>query len=280
MKQELNNVASTSNSEVDLFRHMSAILSQYYHVSFVGETHQQYVAYHSTQINQTATREISDLWIIAFSPNQQKARMTFLQAKYKRSNLNHQQPDFAGEYFQYELLSQRPVLTAVLGQRYHFPPDVLSFSCCDSIGSYGVFYIDTNNEIDMAYCSASHLTASSVLPLAYAQAAISLQFPGTANVITLCTLNQCQELISTFDIDDFTNALLRLEVGGEITFDPGIMVFVRNVLQQYATDPAIGQLLNFIDNQKPESDNPDNVVFDGMPVNLLVINVDGKEGEW
>ena len=153
---------------------MSSILSARYNVTFVGVTHQQYVSFHCKNINQIATREISDLWIISFSPSLQKARMTFLQAKYHRANLSQQHRTFRGDYFQYELLSQRPTLTTIVGQKFNFPPDILSFSCCGSIGSYGVFFIDNNDQIDLAYCSAEYLTTNSILPTAYGQYLIDL----------------------------------------------------------------------------------------------------------
>ena len=277
MKIELNNISTINDSEITLFRNMSTILSAKYNVAFVGETHQQYVSYNSAQIRQIATREISDLWIISFSPSQNKMRMTFLQAKYHRANLNNLQRTFSGDYFQYELLSQRPLLTAIVGHRYNFPSDILSFSCCGSIGSYGVFFIDNKNQIDLAYCSANYLTMTSPLPRTYAAYRVNLDIPyNNTPVLALCTFNQCAELVSCFDIDTFTNSILKLEIGAELTPYPGILTFVRSVLQQQTTNATISQLINFIDSLQPAATNNDNINFDGLPSNLLIINTDEK----
>lgn len=277
MKIELNNISTINDNEVTLFRNISLILSARYNAAFVGETHQQYVSYNSPQVGQVATREISDLWIIAFSPTKQRVRMTFLQAKYHRANLNHLQSTFSGDYFQYELLSQRPTLSAIVGHRYNFPLDILSFSCCGSIGSYGVFFIDNNNQVDLAYCSANYLTTASALPRTYAAYRVDLDIPyNSTHQVALCVCNQCSELISCFDIDTFTNSILQLEIGAELVHFPNILTFVRGVLQRQTTNTAISQLIDFIDNQQPPVANNDNTNFDGLPSNLLIINTDEK----
>jgi hypothetical protein len=257
---------------------MSSILSTNYNVAFVEETHQQYVSYKSLQVGQIATREISDLWIISFSPTKQRVRMTFLQAKYHRATLNHFHRTFKGDYFQYELLSQRPMLTAVVEQRYNFPLDILSHSCCDSIGSYGIFFIDNSNHIDLAYCSANYLTVTNALPRKYASYLAHLNIPyNNTPQISLCACNQCSELISCFDIDTFTNSILQLEIGAELIHFPSILTFIRSVLQRQTTNTTLSQLIDFIDSQQYQVLNDDNANFDGLPSNLLIINTDEKK---
>jgi hypothetical protein len=279
MKTELNNISTISDSEITLFRNMSSILSARYNVAFVGETHKQSVAYNSPQVGHVATREISDLWIIAFSPTKQRVRMTFLQAKYHRANLNHLHRTFSGDYFQYELLSQRPRLNAIIGRRFNFPLDILSFSCCNSVGSYGVFFID-NNQVDLAYCSANQLTTKNNLPKTYVKGRsypVDLEIPyNVAHQLLLCPCNLCSELISCFDIDTFTNSILQLEIGAELVHFPNILTFVRSVLQRQTTNTTINQLITFIDNQQPPVTIDNNASFDGLPTNLLIINIDEK----
>jgi hypothetical protein len=284
MKAELNQKSKTHYTEIDLFRNMSSILSSKYQVSFIEETHLQKVVYNSQQINQAATREISDLWIIAFSPSQTRARMTFLQAKYHRAILDSMNTKFSGDYFQYELLSTRPTLSSIVGIKCNFPLDILSFSCCDSVGSYGVFFIDNNNQIDLAYCTANHLTTNSPLPAFYTSttAPVKLDIPySPVNQYTLCSFQTHSELISCFDIDSFTQSLINLEIGAELIPYPIILAFVKTVLKQKGTDPTVTQLLNFIDRLLP----PPNIVaagadandnFDGLPCTLLLINTDEK----
>jgi len=278
MKSQLNNNSTINDSEITLFKNMSAILSATYHVAFVEETHQHYVSYTSPQARQTATREISDLWIIAFSPSHNKMRMTFLQAKYHRAILNRQHNSFKGDFFQYELLSQRPTLSANVGKSYNFPLDILSFSCCASIGSYGVFFIDSNNQIDLAYCSANGLTNKSASPQVYASVRIDLEIPYYQPPLTsLCNCSHCSELISCFDIDTFTNAIVQLEIGAEITLYPNILSFVRKVLQKLSSNNTVKQSIDFIDNLLPPNADEDIAAFDGLPTNLLIINTDPFE---
>jgi hypothetical protein len=260
---------------------MSSILSKKYNVSFICETHKQSVSYLSTQINQIATREISDLWIVVFSPLRGKARMTFLQAKKHTGILNQYHRVFSGDYYQYELLSQRSVLTRVIGQRFNFPQEILSFSCCSSIGSYGVFFND-NNKIDLAYSSAAYLKTNSVLPTTYRQFPIDLEIPFLTNKhpIVSPSCNVCTELISCFDIDTFTQSLLALEIGGELTYYPEIFASVIGIIQQQnissGIDIAANQLIDFAYSFLGQNlDN--NSGLDGQtPTNIMIINTDEK----
>lgn len=278
MKSELNKISTIKDSEITLFRNMSSILSAKYSVTFIGETHQQYVSYQSAQVRQTATREISDLWIIAFSPTKRKVRMTFLQAKYHRGILDNLNRIFVGDYFQYELLSQRPTLTAIVGHRYNFPLDILSFSCCNSVGSYGVFFIDNKNQIDLAYCCANNLSTTTALPSSYSSYRVDLDIPFfNTHTFNSCNCKTCSELISCFDIDTFTNSILKLEIGAELTYHPTILSFVRNVLRQQTSNTTVNQLTNFIDNSGIITATANDNVFDGLPTNLLIINTDEEQ---
>ena len=258
---------------------MSTILSTKYKVTFIGETHQQYVSFQSAQIGSPAKREISDLWIIAFSPTKNRVRMTFLQAKYYRGLLGQHHRIFNADYFQYELLATRPQLIAVHGQRFNFPSDILSISCCDSVGSYGVFFIDNNRQVDLAYSCANSLTPQSPLPAYYSSFKVDLEIPfNSTNFYQNCSCSICpQELISCFDIDSFTNALVNLEIGAEIHFFPHILYFVKRVLSPYINQAAVKDLTNLIDTIPPIPTNDVNEDFEGIPTNILVINTDIEE---
>jgi hypothetical protein len=240
---------------------MSSILSSKYDVAFIDETHRHYVKYHSEQVGRVAKREISDLLIISFSPTKQKARMTFLQAKYHRANLNQSHTTFKGDFFQFELLSKRPMLINCSGNKFNFPLDILSFSCCSSVGSYGVFFIDRNKQVDLAYCTAKYLTTTSSL--------------------TSCRCSSCSELVSCFDIDTFTNSILALEIGAELTFFPNILMFVQGIIMNNNISTTTNQFINFINNSpfKGTNDPIDSTNLGGSPINILIINADErKEG--
>jgi hypothetical protein len=275
MKTQLNNVWNTQDSEVALFRKMKNILSQHYLVDLIEETHMHYVEFHSNTLNQTVRKEISDLWIIAFSPTRNKARMTFLQAKYERTNNLSITPKFTGDFFQYELLSTRPQINNV-GRKFLLPPDILSFSCCSSVGSFGVFFIDSNSDIDLAYCSANQLTNLSRIPTTKTNNNVTLQMPALQLPINFCNCTICTELLNCLDIDTFTTSLINLEIGAELTADATKLTQIKALLNAFKEDnPAVEQFLNF-GGEPPNPDEGLDSNSDEGSFNLLIINTDEK----
>ncbi len=280
MKAQLNAVWKTVDTEVDIFRKMSNILKVNYHVAFIEETHQHSITYYSPTVRRNAIRELSDLWIIAFSPSKKRIKTTFLQAKYHNSNILLARI-FRADFFQFELLSTRPSL--LKGSIFNFPPDALSFGCCNSVGCYGVFYIDSTATIDMAYCSANLLTNRSVAPKRYRQAPVNLVFPSVPISVSNCNCNVCTELNYTYDIDFFTQNLLELNIGAELQVHPQMLSFVKNIMIRMSNTIAINQLINTIDsfvesglwdmiNESTKNINP------GNP-NIFIINVDEKASD-
>ena len=158
MKSVLNNIKKKNPNygEVDLFRGMNTHINSNHNSCFVRETHQCYVTFNHGICTQI-TREISDLWIISFSKIRQEARMTFLQAKLDKKNrpIVGNGFKFSGDYFQYKLLSCRPLLTNT--SKFKFPSNILSNASSSAIGSYGVFYLDSNNEVDLVFSIAEQL---------------------------------------------------------------------------------------------------------------------------
>jgi hypothetical protein len=276
MKSQLNKIGAISDTEIVLFNKMSSILSLNHNVTFIGKTHGQHVSFHSNTVNQVATREIYDLWIITFSPIKKRARMTFLQAKFHHGPLNFQQRVFSGDYFQYELLSSRPHLSRVIGNRFNFPLNILSFSCCSSIGSYGVFFIDKSNKIDLVYCSAKFLMPQSAPPITYGQSPIHLSLPTVKPGIKYCTYGVCAEKVLCLSINKFTKSLLSLEIGAELIHFPQIISFVQSILIQYQNDNTIKEFLKFSDTIERDTLNKDGIKSDGIPINIFVINTDKK----
>ena len=286
MKAQLNAVWKRGDDEVKLFQRMSDILKSAYKVTFVEEVHRKYVDFLSTTIRGNARREIADLWIIAYSPIQGRAKMTFLQAKYHRGQLARPGV-FKAEFFQYELLSERPLLTS--GGTPNFPLDILKSSCCDSVGSYGVFYLDNNNHIDLAYSSAKLLSNTSSAPTAYTRSTIELQFSANAIAFQNCTCNSCQELNYTYSIDDFTKSILNLEIGADLQYFSAILRYINSVLATLVPSPAVAGLSSFIaDNDRGTpgrgggeggegGGDLDGYKGDGLPCSLLIINVDGDK---
>lgn len=281
MKSQLNLVVVPGDTEISLFRKMSIILSSSYHVSFVEEIHARLVQYTSVAISADAVRELGDLWIIAYSPTQGVAKMTFLQAKYLRRNLALR-GRFRADFFQYELLATRPAL--VNGGTFNFPSDILSFSCCDSVGSYGVFYKNSSKEIDFAYCSAALLTATSPSPTSYGKFNVRVEFPTATQSVNDCHCHVCSELNYTYDIDDFTQNLLQLNIGVDIHHYPHILAYLQSFLPRARNaDTAVNGLAAFLNgtpNRPHDGFNGDDFNDDEpLPGHMLIINVDPKENK-
>lgn len=278
MKTELNSIYAITDSEVSLFRKMSRILSKKYNVLFVEETHQQYVEFQSIAVGTKVKRELSDIWIVLFSPKRKETRMTFLQAKYHRRLLDISDTTFYGDYFQYELLSQRLILTNVIGKRHLFPLDILSFSCCSSVASYGIFYIDNAHQIDMAYSSAKYLTTKSAKPLTHKIKTIDLSIPITEINKTITNPCSCQETISCLELDYFTSSLLDLKIGVDILKYPNILRFVLGFVKSLETNQTTQQFVNFVESSINFSEQEFEINEDS-PTNFLLINVDEKVNE-
>lgn len=271
MKQIFNRVASHADGEVALFKKLAKILACNYNVTFIKETHQDYVSFYSETLSTKVKREISDLWIIMYSPIKRQARMTFLQAKYQpndwwRSN----RFSFKGDFFQHELLSTRPQIESV-----QFPDNILSYTSNSSIGSFGVFYHDSFGDIDLAFASADSIQCTARIPTTSRSAKRTMEFPDIGMLDFLVKKeNECS-LTATLSINSFTSALLNLMIGADILIDRTILSFVSKSLKYCAiNNPEVKDFLNFIEGLDIRIN--DNVRgADNIP-NIILINIDGE----
>lgn len=265
MKAELNLLWSKSDNEIKLFRKLSEVLKKNHNVDFIEETHKHTVSFKSTTITQIANREISDLWIIMYSPSKKIAKNTFLQAKYSRDHLKNNK--FKADFFQFELLSKR--LELLSGSSFNFHKNTLKDGCCDSIGSYGIFYVDSYSQIDMAYSSAHILTPLNI-PTNYRKSGVILSFPTFPSKVDYCLCcRKCKELNYTYNIDTFTKSLLDLEIGSIL--NPAFLPIIKKVLLSKKINSAFLSYINtnYIDLNIDIDFNENDI-----PTNILIINVD------
>jgi hypothetical protein len=252
MKKELNAYIASHKSfgEIELFREMQDVLKKKYKCILIEETHQNYVSYTSPSVSSLVKKEISDLWIIAYSPKRKKSRMTFLQAKYKkRSHNNSPTFTFAGDYFQYELLSTRPDI--VNHNRFGFPTNILSFTNYHSIGTFGVFYYDSDNKLDMAYCIASHLLCKNKPVKKGRYCNRQLEFPllSTCQALFIASCSTKMELCSSLSVNIFVRSVLGLVVGAPIDNNPDIQSFLSSFFQtlnKTLNNNVVQDFLNFL----------------------------------
>jgi len=271
MKKEINKIYKKRYGEIKLFEKMSDILKNHYNVSFVEKTHAHYVSFLSKTIKKKVRREISDLWIIMYSKNRKIAKMTFLQAKFHKSKTNLPFK-FTGEYFQHELLSKRPQIYNI-GKKYSFPPNILSFTDNDAIGTFGTFYFDCNNKIDFAYSVASFIKSRNV-GTENKQTSTPLILPSITDNSCLIKLNKLSsiDVIATHSIDCFTNSVLGLMIGAEIQQNNKVLSMIGGLLinSSAKNEIAVTNFLSYFDvnpNDLPEKDNVSNI---------MIIDVDSK----
>lgn len=275
MKRELNQKYKHGFNEIDLFQEMANVLKTNYKVSFVRETHKHMVDFNSSTITQTIQREISDLWIITYSPIRKLAKMTFLQAKFHRQALKSPF-EFKGEFFQYELLSKRPNIVNI-GRRYNLPSDILSFAKNDSIGTYGVFYFDNIRKIDMAYSTAALLSPKSIATH-NTQTNVSLVFPNiNSNSCLLKHYKSAQlELAATLNIDCFVDGLLGFLIGAEIQSNKAILSTLKTTILKISQDDVSREFIEFIDSFEVNDNFNNSNIIEGISGNILLINVENK----
>lgn len=204
-------------SELALFRQMQRTFERFYNAVVVEETHQHYVkfiegfSYAGSPI--WRKKEISDLLIIAYSPNRKVARATFLQAKVARACKNEGlikgQFLFSGDSHQYHLLSERPLVDIPRFQLFDVP--ILRDAILPSIGSYGVFY-EEKHFVRFAYQPANKLICRNIDRSGIA----SLMF--NKNVPKYNTPYKIPDLQYTLSTKEFEYAVTHLLVGSPITY--------------------------------------------------------------
>lgn len=271
MKQIFNSILYSTDKEVALFRKLAKILALNHRVTFIEETHQNYVSFDSVTIGKTVKREISDLWIIMYSPDKRQARMTFLQAKFQplnwwRSNCFF----FNGDFFQHELLSKRPQIKSS-----QFPENILSYTDNSSIGSFGVFYQDCYGNIDLAFAVADSIQCATSIPVTSKLANRTMKFPDLGIKKFIVELKHKDSIIATHSIDVFTTGLLNMMIGADFLGDSSILSFVKKTLKYCANNNTeVKYFLNFIEELDISIDN--NVRgTDNIP-NIILINIDGE----
>ena len=225
IKNRLQSTAPTRKgnlSELHLFSEMMQAFHDYYNAAvIIDETHHKLVDFDTidpyTGVVTRKTKEISDLHIITYSPKRHIARETYLQAKVARAN-DGVQPNgnftFHGDWFQYDLLSRRPlVYPSSKGSTYKrsWCNTFLRDAILPSIGSYGIFYRDINGVIDFAYQPADLLQLTSL------QGRHCGFYNMQTGISHIGHSKGIPDLYYTSNVDDFENAVINNLVGSPLT---------------------------------------------------------------
>ena len=144
-------------NEICLFRILNEYLNNYTYSIFAKETHGAKGFVEFIQKDGTKSiKEIADLQILCYDTVSKSVKISFLQAKFNRLNLNgNSMTSFEGDALQWDLLNYRPLIRSV--GSIDFPDDILHSSRHLSIGGFGVFYYINTKQIGLVYSAASEL---------------------------------------------------------------------------------------------------------------------------
>jgi len=279
MKIELNRYIKQNKTfdETDLFREMSKYLSKSHNSLFIEETHQHYVNFISPTTGcQITRREISDLWMISYSPKKKKAKMTFLQAKLLKNKKSVTVPfKFKGDFYQYDLLANRPKINDLSG--FKFPKFILKNAVSDAIGTYGIFYYDNKNRLDFSFSVANDLirnkkkvNCNTKIRTLYFEERQYFKVTPTLPCPKIYDI----ELRNTISADCFEFSLLNLFVGSPISEkDRNLIIFLKRFFSNIKGTENFIEFLNIYD---VIDENNNNFEVTGSP-NILLLNTDIKE---
>lgn len=277
MKKEINNFYRKNKQagEIDFFREVANQLNTKFKCLFIKETHQNYVEFYSSLTSCMKIRkEISDLWIISYSFRKKEARMTFLQAKFfKKQIASPKGFKFNGDFFQYDLLSKRPLISDLSGN--NFPNTILSSALSDAVGSFGVFYLINNGDVDFAFSIASELNYNNRARCRTRDKVLYFNVnSATATSLTRNNTSGNVELVYSLNADDFEHNLVNLLIGSEIQNDLNLLRFLRAYFfSLLKKDNDVNNFLTFLASLNAQELNVEEGYFDGNP-NILLINID------
>lgn len=264
------------DGEISLFRKLSSILEQTYSSTFIEETHQKKIKYFSETISKEVCRELSDLWIIVFSPSDQLAKMTFLQAKYIKNKITNIPLIFSADYFQFELLKKRPNIYSK-----NFPKNILSYTNNETIGTYGVFFRDSEDTVDFAYCSAARIQ-NYTTPLKRSRHKSRMSLPENLKDHNPLFINNEKICLYACDINSFTENLINFKIGAEIAENNSIINFITTYFncKKHLENNVIIDFIEFLKGYKTINYIDPNSASDQLPfVNgILLVNIDKKKG--
>lgn len=249
MKTDFNNEikATPVINEISLFRTMAnGFNTNRSKGTFVEEVHGQkgFVEYYSNILGRIKKVEIADLMFITYNKSNREIRICFLQAKFKSKPCNGFL-SFAGNIFQWELLSEKPDVSCKQG--LHFPSNILNFAkgSYESITSYGVFYVDKAGEIDFLYTLPMHLNPYNlkvkrgITPF-YFRTPMPYKCP---DITCRIGINR-NEVISTCSMDIFHEQMLLGKIGAPI--NTSIQRYIKQMIIKMRDNEPRNPLLNEI----------------------------------
>ena len=244
--KDIQAFVNISSGEIDLFRGLMKAMKG---IGFVDELHgTKHRAQFDNPLNTTQkiSCEICDLLI--FSYNGTQARFTFLQNKKNFAKSYKGISNISLPLRQRYLLGSFPLIS-MKNKEKHIPNDIFINRTLDSIGSLGVFYIDTSGQINMDYSIVSLMsTIGSFSAFDYEKNHNrTFSFTGVSNKIRL--INSYEEVEACVDLNQFETNLMNMKIGEPIS----------NLDKTYA-DYIISSIESVLG--KEINDNTENIISD------------------
>jgi hypothetical protein len=275
MKVEINKLVNnlSKKNEINIFRAMASAINKTSKSLFVIETHGKkgWVKYFSKSTQTSVRKEISDLLIVSYDINTKTTKISFLQAKYHKTQYK-KFLYFLGDYFQLELLKERPDIDK--NNFFGFPQNILSFTTFKTISSYGIFFYDKKKRINMLF-SIPEL-------IYYKTMRTDIKYPKTTLIFKKmkscpqfdCAISNNSEAICICDLDIFEFLLLSYKIGAPINNTP-IEGFIRNIVKNIIYKNEDNELLRDIFNSLNENSENFDYKYNGNP-NMLFILSDSR----
>ena len=204
-------------------------------------------------------RELADMLFIVFSTQKTpEIRLMYMQNK---KGANHSK--FVADLLQLHLLKDRKEITSnPLPKCVFGNPKILSAAVLASVGSYGVFYQDDCKKIEMAYYPAGNLEPCNLK----GGELRTVCFNKDIQFGSKCTIQRYVENQGEQTLENFVNALVRMEVGTPILKDPAIHKLVQFL---YSNSSVFRESYSLLELEiEPEQD-----FWEDMPF-TCVINAD------
>ncbi|MDD3106216.1 MAG: hypothetical protein PHP65_00220 [Bacilli bacterium] len=181
-------------------------------------------------VTKNVSCEISDLLLFVYKGT--TARFTFLQNK-KAKNTSYVPNGYNGiPLRQRHLLGDFPLITAV-NKKIYFPPNLFSSRTLDSIGSLGVFYIDSSHKINMDYSVMNLMQTTGIYNSVDYDGNHNRTFSFSGKSSNIRLVKGYYEIESCSNLIDFESNILKLVIGEPITNNNySISEFILSVVEK------------------------------------------------
>ena len=213
------------------------------------------------------TKELADMMFIVFSEKKNEIRITYMQNK--KGNSSNK---FFADLGQLHLLSAREEILSIPLPSCLFGDKLFLFNATlQSVGSYGIFYLDNRN-IEMSYFPADLIT-----PINSSKKSMTrLVEYNTKNFNQTRRNGNDEESTGEETLKQFGDKLIGMKIGTPVKPDDNSYNQIINFLLKYFPDM---KFTKWIEEYRIEDDNSNNDNLIYYVPNICVINADFYEND-